>query len=85
MFNALDADQSGEISLAELRRGLNKLTQPSATDRFAAKRKAEMAAKARRKARSKVAVEAELKERLSKAKQSGAFEVPALPLQPQPA
>ena len=71
----LDDDDSGSITLAELRDGLIKFAQPSGEERAAAKRAAnEAAAKAEAEAKQ-AEFEKALAARLEAAKKSGAFDV----------
>ncbi len=75
LFNVLDEDGSGEITIYELRKGLISLAAPSAEARAAAKRKRLKDAAAQRDATMREQQERELAERMEMAKKTGAIKV----------
>mmetsp|Transcript_8160 Transcript_8160/g.10565 ORF Transcript_8160/g.10565 Transcript_8160/m.10565 type:complete len:816 (-) Transcript_8160:140-2587(-) len=75
LFDHLDADKSGEITVKELRKGLQNWNQKSAQERFREKKKEEIKKAMAAKKADKAASEDRLKKRLEEAEKSGAMVV----------
>uniref|UniRef100_A0A7S2B085 EF-hand domain-containing protein n=1 Tax=Florenciella parvula TaxID=236787 RepID=A0A7S2B085_9STRA len=75
LFRELDDDDSGSITLGELRDGLIKFAQPSGEERAMAKRAEDAEAAQAAAAAAAAAFEKELAKRLAASKKSGAYDV----------